>query len=393
MRYGRAIFLVVVILFASEVSLTASNVSTVKLPDSAFRTQVVMDAKGTIHMVHANLQKELGNLYYVRKEAGQEAFSAPIQVNSTANCSAGFNMAVGKDGRVHVVIRPNAKYSMAMLKRKPKFNDLKYMLYCRLNDESTKFEEERDLSDATFGFEGVGAIIADGKGEVSVFWHGLEEPGPEHTRSIFVARSANEGRSFTKPERIQSDVIGACACCSMSGTMDIDGRMYLVYRNSESTANKDSYLLVSDDKGRTFTGTLLESWANAGCPGSRYSIASGPSGVFVAWDTQGRVRFAKSGSKINSTDAPANGKKTRSPILVCNSKGEVLFAWSEADEPRQFMKGGDLAWRVYDRNGNPVSEKQVLSAGVGPRWSMPTAYATPDGDFVVLYDGAGSINK
>ncbi len=391
MRPGLPLLLSIYILVTCDLTVAAPGVSTVRLPESAFRSQVVVDASGTIHLVHAHTEKR-GDLFYAKKHPGQDKFSAPIQVNSTPSCAAGFSMAVGKNGRVHVLIRPNAKYSLNKLKRKPKFNDLKYMLYCRLNDEGTKFEEERDLSGATFAFEGVGTIIADGTDDVSVFWHGLEKIGPEPSRAIFAARSTDAGRTFAEPEKVQNDVIGACACCSMSGAIDADGRMYLVYRNSEAAANKDTYLLVSEDKGRTFKGTLLEPWANAGCPGSVYSLVSGPSGVYVAWDTLGQIRFARSGSSVDPTTAPGNGKKTRSPVLACNSKGDVLFAWSEAEEPRQFMRGGDLAWRVYDRNGDPITEKQVLPGGVGARWSKPSAYAKPDGDFVIMYGGMGPTN-
>ena len=393
MKYRIQPFFVVGMILAGGRALTAADVVTVKLPESTFRPQVVIDAVGTIHLVHAHLQKR-GDLFYARKEVGEDDFSAPIRVNSTPNCVASFNMAVGKDGRAHVLIRPNAKYSANKLGRKPKFRDLKYMLYCRLNDQGTQFEPERDLSGPTFGFEGVGAILADGQGAVSVYWHGLAEPGPEHTRVIFVARSADKGRSFTKPEKIQTNIVGACACCSMSGKIDPDGTTYLIYRNSEPTASKDSYLLVSDD-GMSFNGTLLEPWANAGCPGSVFAIDSGPSGTFVAWDTRAEVRFAKSNTRAEDLRAvaPATEKMSRSPVLASNSRGELLVAWSEADQPGQFRQGADLAWQVFDRDGAPMSEKQVLAGGVGPRWSMPSAYAEPDDDFVILYDGTGNSAK
>ena len=388
MRDSPSLLVAIHILSVCGLTLAAPEVSCVRLPKSAFRSRLVVDASGTIHLVHAHTEKR-GDLFYARKHPGENEFSAPIRINSSPNCAAGFNMAVGKNGRVHVLIRPNAKYSMNMLGRKPRFHDLKYMLYCRLNDEGTKFEEERDLSGATFGFEGVGTVIATGTGEVVVFWHGLNGKGPEPSRAIFAARSVDEGLTFSHGEAIQNDVIGACACCSMSGAIDSDGIMYLVYRNSEATASKDTYLLVSKDMGRTFVGRLLEPWPNAGCPGSVYSLISGPSGVHVAWDTRGKIRFANVGKSVDPVTAPGDGRMTRAPVLASNSKGEILLAWSEADEPRQFMKGGDLAWRVFDRNGGPLTEKQILPGGVGPRWSIPSAYAEPDGNFVIMHGGAG----
>jgi hypothetical protein len=365
----------------------ATHVTTLKLPVPGFRPQAVVDGEGTLHLVYADVEHR-GDLFYIKRKAGQKAFSKPVKVNSTPNCAAAFNMAVGKKGRVHVLIRPNAKYSKNILKRPLKFYDLKYMLYCRLDDSGTAFEKERDLSASTFGFEGVGAIITDGKGVVRVFWHGLAEAGPEPTRQVFMVMSHDEGRTFSAVKPIHNDVTGACACCSMQGTMDAKGRLYLAFRNAKDNGNKDSYLLTSRDGGKTFSGTLLDRWEKAGCPGSTYSLARGASGMLVAWDTKGQVFFASAGDDPKGIAAPTGGKKSRSPLVVGNSKGETLFVWSEAANVRQFQKGGDLAWQVYDKDGRPVGKKGMLRSAV-LRWSIPAAYATPDGDFVILHDGPG----
>ncbi len=381
--------LLVPMFLASGMTFAAPEVATMKMPRPGFRPQVIRDGEGTIHLVYASLEKR-GDLLYTRKKEREEEFSEPIKVNSTPGCAAAFNMAVGKKGRVHVLIRPNAIYSRNILKRKLKFIDLKYMLYCRMNDQGTRFEKERDLAGETFGFEGVGALIPDGKGTLYAFWHGLTQPGPESTRQVFMAKSENEGRTFAKTRAIQGDVKGACACCSMHGTMDAEGNLYVGYRNSEASLTKDSYLLTSRDGGKTFTAAFLDPWANAGCPGAIYSLTSSPSGVYVAWSTLSQVYFSKGVENSERIAAPiGKGKKSRSPVLVANAKGDVLFAWSEAANARQFMNGGDLAWQVYDRDGKPIAEKRVLPASVA-RWSFPAAYATADGDFVIIYDGPGS---
>ncbi len=75
-------------------------------------------------------------------------------------------------------------------------------------------------------------------------------------------------------------------------------------------------------------------------------------------------------------------------MVVANSKGQVLFAWAEATGPAQFQQGGDLAWQIYDKDAKPISKKQVLPASVA-KWSAAAAYARPNGDFVMFYDGPG----
>ena len=357
------------------------------MPHSGVRPQAVVDAQGTVHVVYSG--REHRDLFYIRQAAGKDGFSKPIQVNSTPDCAAAFNMALGKQGRVHVLIRPNAKYSMNRLNRRPKFDDLKYMLYCRLNDEGTAFAAERDLSGETYRFEGVGAIIADGRGIVRVFWHGQTKPGRENTRSIYMVRSGDEGKTFTEPTPIESDVIGACACCSMQATMDARGRLYLAVRNSIEGGNKDSYLLTSSDGGKSFKGELLGPWPEAGCPGSIYSLATDATGVVVAWDTLGKVYFAKVGEKPLRIAAPLGDKISRAPVVAVNARGDVLLAWSEASTARQFRKSGDLAWQVYNKAGKPITKKQVLPHAVA-RYSFAATCAKPNGDFVILYDGPGA---
>jgi len=374
----------------SGLTVARADVSIVKMPASASRPQVRVDTQGNIHIVYAD-RKNRGDLLYIKQKAGTKGFTKPIKVNSTPRCAAGFNMAVGKNGRVHVLIRPNAKYSRDVLKRQPRIVDLKFMLYCRLNDEGTQFEPQRDLSGTTYAFEGVGAVIADGNGTVYVYWHGQTQPGRENTRQIYLAKSQDEGVKFTKPQVVHKNVVGACTCCSMQGTMDAAGKIYLGFRNSIDGGNKDSYLLVSSDRGKSFTGTMLDPWPEAGCPGSTYSLSSGPSGVFIAWNTLKHVYFAKAGEESHKIVAPTTSKISRSPVVATNAKGEMLFAWVEGNNPRQFRRAGNLAWQLYDKNGNSVSTKKVILEGI-TKWSFPAVYAKPNGDFVIFYDGPGKTH-
>lgn len=390
MNIGKVVSILfwVISLFGSHV--VAAEVEVQRLPESAYRSQAAVDASGTIHIVYAH-QEQRGNLFYVQKRRGEDGFSLPIPVNSAPNCTAAFNMAVGEAGRVHVLIRPNAKYSREKLGRPVKFDDLKYMLYCRLNDAGTAFEAERDLSGRTFAFEGVGAILADAEGGVWVFWHGLEQPGPEHTRRIYRVVSRDQGKTFSEPEPITTTMVGTCACCSMSGALAPDGRMYLAVRSSESTAYKDSYLLTSADQGKTFAAKLLERWPNAGCPGSVYSLAATSGGAYVAWETFGVTKFSSSIEPSTPIEPPIRDRRSRSPTLVANEQGEVLFVWSEAELPQQFAKGADLAWQVFAKDGTPLGERQVVHGGLAGGWSTPAAYARQDGKFVIFCDGSGSL--
>lgn len=372
----------------------AQQVTTVQLPDDVFRPQVVVDEANTIHMVYAN-KAVRGDLYYMRQELGETEFTEPIQVNSTPNCAAAFNMTLGKDNRVHVVIRPNAMYSKNKLNRPPKFPDLKYMLYHRLNDDGTAFEEERDLSAGTYAFEGVGAVLADDEGTVWVYWHGLppQDPPamrPEIYRKIWLSKSTDEGETFSEPIATEVEPIGACACCSMQGVLGGDGKIYLLYRNSLpiEDGHKNTYLLTSAD-GEKFSSQLLDEFPQAGCPGSVYGLTWSASGVFAGWDTQGHVFFTKGNSDMRHIAAGDGGRPSRTPVLAVNDAGDVLFAWSQATNANRFMRVADLNWQVYDKGGRAKFDRNNVMDGAVALWSMPAVAVRPDGNFVIFHDGPG----
>lgn len=376
-----------------------SQVTATKAPQDGFRPRAVMDPSGVLHVVQAS-QTSRVDLVYLRREPGAESFSEPVPVNTTPGIVAAFDMAVGAQGRVHVLMRTNPKYSKLHMPEDQKvgFFDLKYMLYARLNDAGDAFERERNLAGPTIGFEGVGTILANGKDRVLAFWHGQLIPKfDEPSRQIYRALSTDGGKSFSEPEAVTSNVVGACQCCPLSGHWSLDGTIALAFRNStvndDDKHTKDSYVMLSKDLGRTFEGTLLDPWEMAGCPGSLGSVTTVRAGTFVAWRTRGVVQMARltpEGTPLVARNPvfPRKQVNTRVPVLVSNHRGEILFLWVETGGPKA-QGGGHIGWKVYDRDGQAVLSQGRVRQGVASRWGSPTAYAKPDGSFEILYDGEG----
>ena len=84
--------------------------------------------------------------------------------------------------------------------------------------------------------------------------------------------------------------------------------------------------------------------------------------------------------EVSKPVAPAGSAKRKHPVAVANAKGETLFAWTEGTG---WAKGGAVAWQLYDKDGNATEEKGRAD-GV-PVWSLVTAFARPDGSFVIVY--------
>src|SRR5262249_61925015 len=112
--------------------------------------------------------------FYVRREAGKTAFSSPLKVNSQAGSAIatgtirGGQLALGKNGRVHVAWNGSGK---AQPRSAGQYTSP--MLYARLNDAGTAFEEQRNLMQVTTTLDGAGTVAADQDGNAYGAWHGV----------------------------------------------------------------------------------------------------------------------------------------------------------------------------------------------------------------------------
>src|SRR6266704_2121701 len=83
----------------------AEPVKLVATPDGGIQPQAAVDAKGVVHLIYFKGEAGAGDIFYVRREAGRESFTKPIQVNSRPHTAMamgtirGAQLAVGKNGR------------------------------------------------------------------------------------------------------------------------------------------------------------------------------------------------------------------------------------------------------------------------------------------------------
>lgn len=349
-------------------------VTTIRTPDHGIQPQVVLDVAGTAHLIYFKGKDSAGDIFYARQKSGEKVFSKAIQVNSKAGSAMavgsirGAQLALGKGGRVHVV-----------------WNGMQgdEVLYSRLNDSGSAFEEQRNLINFAHGLDGGSSIAADGFGNVYATWHG-HAPGAvegEAGRAVFIARSTDEGKTFAPEIPATKEATGACGCCGMKAFADEAGAVYILYRGAAEKVNRDEVLLVSPKPGAPFQIANKHPWVVNSCPMSSAFIAPASSGAIAAWETMGQVFFAKvSGTKVDRIISPPGTVKRRHPVAVQNSKSEVLLAWTEGTA---WAKGGSAAWQIFDKTGNPELE-QGRADGV-PVWSLVAAYPQANGDFVVIY--------
>lgn len=369
------------------------RVRILRVPDNGIQPQLAA-AGPALHLIYFTGDPRHGDIFYRRSEDFGASYSAPMRVNSQPGSSIaigairGAQLAVGKRNRVHVawngsdLATPRGPLNPA--DDKPGSP----MLYARLNERATAFETQRNLMRETFGLDGGGSVAADGEGNVYVAWHG-QAPGAgaaqgEAGRMVWIARSANEGRTFSGEARASREPTGACGCCALRLFADSRGGLYGLYRSAGQNVHRDIYLLHSKNRGGTFSVDRLHPWEINACPMTSMDLVEARGKVFGAWETQMQVYFAPVSGGIDTAKAamlapPGSHPKRKYPVLACNGRGETLLAWVEG---AGWQRAGTLGWQIFGRDGRPL----LASSGRlnVPVWSFPAVFADPEDTFGIL---------
>lgn len=373
----------VLICFVCHGTATAGSgrVTLVRTPHGGIQPQALADAKGVVHLIYYKGSPGNGDIFYVRQQPGQSGFSEPIQVNTrsgsaiAAGTIRGAQLAIGRNGRAHVAWNGHAPLNGSYMEAP--------MLYTRLNDAGAAFEPERDVITFARGLDGGGSVAADDQGNVHVFWH-APKPGNtngEAGRAVFVARSADEGKAFAVEKLATPKPTGACGCCGMKAFVDSSGNIFALYRAATGLTNRDETLLLSRNRGADYEIAYTHGWKIAACPMSSAFLSETKTGVLAAAETHERVFFIRVDPKSGSTSSPVSPEvKGKHPVVIGNAAGEVLLVWTVGTA---WGKGGGVAWQLYDDADRPTPE-QGRAEGV-PAWSLASAFAKPDGNFVIVY--------
>jgi hypothetical protein len=360
-----------------------------RTPGGGIQPQAAIDASGVTHLVYYTGDALAGDLNYSRLEPGGSGFSPPVRVNSEPGSAIargtirGAQVALGRGGRVHVAWNGSTKA------RPENPNGGAPMLYARSVSDAPRaaFEPQRNLMRRTTALDGGGTVAADGSGRVIVAWHGrsLGATEGEAHRRMFVARSEDDGATFTPEEPALSEETGACPCCGTRALATPAGAVYLLFRAATGGLDRDLMLLTSRDRGAHFEAMRVHPWRVNMCPMSSETLAEGPRGVVAAWETQGQVYFARIDPQTGRPSTPIHprgvGGNRKHPAVATNARGEVALAWAE---DTTFNSGGSLVWRVFDPSGKPTDESGRVERGI-PLSSLPTVVARHDGGFTIIH--------
>ena len=358
----------------------APAVSVVQVPDGGIQPQAVADAAGAIHLVYFKGVPAAGDLYYVRLMP-QGGSSKPICVNSVAGSAIatgsvrGAQVALGPNGRVHVAWNGSKPTEAPGGPRIP-------MWYARLKAGGSAFEQQRALTTWTQGLDGGGAIAADRSGRVVVAWHAMGATPGEAQRTVYLAKSSDDGRTFSREERATSAPVGSCGCCGMRALIDRAGGLQILYRAATDTINRDATWLTVGGGEPARPPVRVHAWRLEACPMTTFALAEGTGGILAAWETQQQIYSATldpvSGRVSGLAAVPGAGTR-KHPSIAINEAGDRLLAWTEGTA---WNRGGTVAWRLTDSAGAELAA--AAGAAPVPVWGLVAALAMRDGSFVIL---------
>jgi hypothetical protein len=367
-------------------------VKLVHVPHGGIQPEVVVDRRGVLHLLYFAGEARAGDLFYVRSTDSGSTFSDPVRVNSQSGSAIatgairGGQLAVGADGRVHVVWNGSDAAMPRGLVNPASGQPSAPFLYARSDVRGSAFEPQRDLTRRSHGVDGGGSIAADSSGRVYAAWHALPVGGQngEDHRVVWIARSQDDGATFAEEQPAWREPTGACDCCGLRLFAGPANSLFLLYRSAAQLTQRDIYLLESSDNAKSFRGARVQSWNIGACPMTSMSMAASGSRVVGAWETAGQVYFGDidvKGARIPSLlSAPGSGGTRKHPRTAMNANGDLLFVWTEGTA---WARGGSVAWQVFDRTGKPKNLKGEVR-GV-PVWSFAAPFSGPEGAFTILY--------
>jgi hypothetical protein len=349
------------------------------LPEGGIQPQAVMDDHQVLHVLYFKGAPASGDLYYMRRLPGAGEFSTPLRVNSVpASALAtgsvrGGQLSVGANGRPHVAWYGAQEVEVAGSKRRP-------VWYARLGSDSLKFEPQVNVAVKSNGIDGA-TVAADPSGTVYVAWHGQGPQEGEAHRTVYVARSKDQGAHFAAEAPVAQASTGACGCCGLRALVDAAGTANILFRSATNGVSRDAAWLTLS--GAAAKPVVLQTWTLNVCPMSTFALTQDGQAVAAAWETEQQIYYSRLDPATGTFSAPVamDGPPGRKhPSVATNAAGITLISWAEGTG---WARGGTLAWEAIDRSGKSLMARS--NAAPVPVWGLVSVVARPDGSFLILH--------
>lgn len=169
-------------------------------------------------------------------------------------------------------------------------------------------------------------------------WAAWRKTFEGNVRDIVLARSTDQGRTFSDPIRVNQDgwVFPACPHRGPSVAFDRFGRLYIAWYTEGTDEQPRLLLAMSDDGGKTFSAPMSLHTSATSLP-DQLRMAVHPDGaVVMVWEEVTGVRkrtvmrvSLDRGHTFGSVQVLSDGAKGETPTVAVHPSGTVALAWSE----------------------------------------------------------------
>ena len=197
------------------------------------------------------------------------------------------------------------------------------------------------------------ALLPDG--EIGVVWLDARKYSRREGSSLYYA--STRGRAGFREEKVIDT--GLCQCCRTDLYVDARQQLHVAYRGILQDSIRDMMHLVSADNGRSFSfpeRISTDNWVIKGCPHTGPAMTSNQNGLHYAWFTMGGgsgVFYSQqpAGKPFTPRVAVSEGSSARHPQITTFGKGKLAIVWDERVQQGSAI-GSRIGLQLRDAAGN-----------------------------------------
>jgi hypothetical protein len=339
----------------------------------------VFSQPGTERVAFASTEN--GNLFVLAADAkskrlwmsmshdGGDVFMPPVPVSAE-----GAPVNYRSENGPTLLARGMSVYALWQQNRPEGGADIVFAIQSRMGTPFSPAASVLDKAPGDHSYNGFSSMALAPNGDIYVVWLDGRDPAqPEGTFSVYLARSTDKGKTFSKNQRVAS---GVCPCCRPAISVSDDGKIYVAWRKVFDGDIRDIVVARSEDAGSTFSDPLKaadDRWLLHACPDSGPALKAANGRVYVAWFSEGSgrsgIRFVSSSDNAQHFSSPrlvsAGVTDPNHPALDVDSNGNALIVFQGRDERAKNGWGAFSTYAVKADTTGKISSPELVPGGEG----------------------------
>jgi hypothetical protein len=296
---------------------------------SSQKAQLAVTTSGMISMLAVEGEEDQQRLVLAVSHDGGDSFGTPIALSE--------NGAVVKAHGENTPSLAQTSTATYALWQQTKDDERAQLVFARSTNMGHSFEKPIVVTDKKQpSFNGFSTMKVAPNGDIYVVWlDGREQAKPKGTFAVYIAKSSDQGMTFSANTRIS---LGACPCCRPTIAFGDKGEVFVAWRKVFSGDIRDMVIAASTDGGQTFSfpaKTAADNWVLHACPDSGPALVNAGGRLYAAWYSEGnrkpgiRVAVSNDGGE-KFTNAHIVSKQildANHPQLSVSEDGRVVLVF------------------------------------------------------------------